>query len=103
MRRGVAGTFAVLLAVSGVGLAMLSNSDGGGETEPGGTAAASARSSQCTARGGTWLDAQGECEWIDQAACSAMGGQFNGCASACRHQPEAVVCVQVCVPVCSWR
>ena len=43
-----------------------------------------------------------ECEGIDENTCTSAGGRFDGCASPCRHDPNAEVCIQVCVAVCSF-
>jgi hypothetical protein len=55
----------------------------------------------CTDAGGKYLALFNECENVSSAACTAMGGAYNECASACRHAPEAVMCTAQCVPVCS--
>lgn len=55
----------------------------------------------CTDSGGTYLALFNECENVSSEACTAMGGTFDECASACRHAPEAVMCTAQCVPVCS--
>jgi hypothetical protein len=55
----------------------------------------------CTDAGGKYLALFNECENVSGAACTAMGGTFDECASACRHAPEAVMCTAQCVPVCS--
>jgi hypothetical protein len=55
----------------------------------------------CTDAGGKYLALFNECEDVSGAACTAMGGSFDECASACRHAPEAVMCTAQCVPVCS--
>lgn len=55
----------------------------------------------CTDAGGKYLALFNECEDISSEACTAMGGTFDECASACRHAPEAVMCTAQCVPVCS--
>lgn len=49
---------------------------------------------------GKWIQEHRECEGISQENCSLVGGQFNECASACRHDPEAQFCIMVCVAVC---
>ena len=49
-----------------------------------------------------WLVSQQECEYMSEESCTARGGQFHPCASACRHDPEAEACVLSCVPVCSF-
>ena len=55
----------------------------------------------CMENNGTWLSEHNECEGINQIQCEQMGGMFDECASACRHNPEAVYCIQICVPVCT--
>ncbi len=49
-----------------------------------------------------WLQHQNECEFTDQKSCESIGGTYNGCASACRHMSGDVMCIQVCIPVCSY-
>jgi hypothetical protein len=56
----------------------------------------------CTAASGKYLALFNECENVSRAACTTMGGTFDGCASACRHAPEAAICTAQCVPVCSF-
>lgn len=56
--------------------------------------------SSCTSAGGNWLAEHGECAYISFEWCSKHAGDFNECASACRHQPEAEICTMQCVPVC---
>ncbi len=58
--------------------------------------------SLCEQLGGQWLDQYQECENIkDQDCTQILGGTYDSCASACRHQPSTRACIQVCVPVCS--
>lgn len=55
--------------------------------------------SACVNAGG--LNAlHGECLGIDAKTCQEIGGTFNECASACRHEPNAEVCTMQCVQVC---
>ena len=68
---------------------------------------ASALKNACLEKGGTWLDQYRECESIpsnkglDQAACTALGGTFSACDSACRHNTNPQVnCISVCVKTC---
>ena len=56
----------------------------------------------CTDAGGKYLALFKECENVSSAACTALGGTFDECASACRHAPEAVMCTAQCVPVCAF-
>jgi hypothetical protein len=43
-----------------------------------------------------------ECENVTPQWCAEMGGEFNDCASACRHEPEGTICTMQCVAVCSF-
>ncbi len=56
---------------------------------------------QCEEFGGNWLPQPSECEYISQEACDTMSGVFNECGSACRHDPEAEMCIMMCVPYCT--
>jgi hypothetical protein len=49
---------------------------------------------------GNFLEAQNECEYVTQEECDILGGTFEDCASACRHDPNAEICTMQCVPVC---
>lgn len=37
---------------------------------------------------------------LDEAACKAAHGHWNACASPCRNQPDAKVCIESCMMVC---
>lgn len=54
----------------------------------------------CKNKNGTYDEIYRECLGIDQTACTQIGGQYNFCASACRHDPNAQVCTMQCVEVC---
>lgn len=54
----------------------------------------------CEDLGGTWLADYKECEYVSMEACQGLGGEFNECGSACRHQTEQVFCTLQCVPYC---
>jgi hypothetical protein len=56
----------------------------------------------CVDAGGVYIAEHVECELISEAACADMGGTFDECASACRHEPEDVVCTANCVPLCTF-
>lgn len=58
-------------------------------------------SEQCKKADGTWLQEYNECEGINSSQCQVLAGEFNECASACRHQPEGRVCTMQCVTVCN--
>ena len=57
---------------------------------------------RCIGSGGNWLEEHNECERISSDVCSELGGSFESCASACRHDPDAEACIAVCVQVCSF-
>ena len=48
-----------------------------------------------------WLEKEKECERVSEAYCQKLGGIFEECASACRHDTQANECIEICVPVCS--
>lgn len=56
----------------------------------------------CTEAGGFYVAEHVECENISEETCEEMGGTFDGCGSACRHEPEGVACIMMCVPFCSF-
>ncbi len=55
---------------------------------------------KCHELGGNWLEEFSECEFISAEQCSEMNGVYKECESACRHMPDAEVCIAMCVPVC---
>lgn len=55
---------------------------------------------ECEIKGGIWLKNFNECEQISKEQCTELGGEFNECASACRNDPTADVCIEICVAVC---
>lgn len=59
-------------------------------------------SEQCELAQGTWLEEPQECEGVSKESCESMGGTFNECASACRNDPDAMVCTMQCVLVCEF-
>jgi hypothetical protein len=59
--------------------------------------------SSCAAAGGKWNATYRECEGVDEDACAIIGGKFDDCASACRHNPDKdAPCIMMCVAVCSF-
>jgi hypothetical protein len=58
---------------------------------------------KCARRGGTWSAEFKECTGVDKAACTAIGGTFNECASPCRNDPKAEACIMMCVQVCTFK
>lgn len=63
--------------------------------------ALSASGSACIAQGGAWNPQYTECVGVSASQCQAIGGTFDECASACRHNPNAEVCTMQCVQVCA--
>ncbi len=60
----------------------------------------SADGKACVGQGGTWDPQYKECVGVRPAQCEAIGGEYNECASACRHNPDAEACTLQCVQVC---
>lgn len=60
------------------------------------------KSDGCQANNGTWLANYQECEYVSEDWCQQVGGLFDSCTSACRHDPKAQSCTMQCVPVCSF-
>lgn len=56
----------------------------------------------CESAGGSWLSQYSECESIQASWCEKHEGNFDSCASACRHDPDAQACTQQCVQVCDF-
>ena len=56
----------------------------------------------CENFGGKWLAPYNECEGLDQTQCQEVVGTFSVCASPCRHDPNAEVCIQTCASVCQF-
>jgi hypothetical protein len=54
----------------------------------------------CVALGGTFEETYRECGGISEKQCTDIGGNFVGCGSACRHNPNAEVCTMQCVIYC---
>lgn len=86
----------------GTSTSPLNNSDGSGAA--GGTVPAGrTNAEECRAVGGTWSEQYKECTGISQNSCQEIGGRFNECASACRHNPNAEACIMMCVEVCTLK
>lgn len=63
-------------------------------------------SEACSEAGGEWIEETRECATRNAAAplqefCEAYEGEYDGCASACRNNPETDYCIEVCVQVCT--
>lgn len=54
----------------------------------------------CTSASGKWIAQTSECENIDSSWCAENLGTFNECASPCRNDPQAQICIEMCIPVC---
>lgn len=59
----------------------------------------------CAKKSGVWYPNEKLCEanHLSEMDCKAQGGEFNGCASACRHDPKAEMCTLQCVLTCTFR
>lgn len=60
----------------------------------------------CEANTGVWYEGSNVCEinsLSTEAMCTSRGGEWNECASACRHDPKAEMCTMQCVMTCSFR
>jgi hypothetical protein len=58
---------------------------------------------ECRDMGGIWYPSNVcEVNQLSESECIAKGGEFNPCASACRHNPEAEVCTMQCVLTCTF-
>jgi len=55
----------------------------------------------CALFGGVYADEFDECLGVEAGQCLALGGAHNECASPCRNDPDAEVCIQSCEVVCS--
>lgn len=59
----------------------------------------------CAQKSGVWYQEEKLCEanQFSEQECKVEGGEFNECASACRHDPKAEVCTMQCVLTCTFR
>ncbi|MCR4263544.1 MAG: hypothetical protein NUV98_02385 [Candidatus Roizmanbacteria bacterium] len=57
--------------------------------------------SLCEQQGGTWQSEFSECEGVNPQQCEQIGGTYDECASPCRHDPNAEMCILMCVGVCT--
>ena len=59
----------------------------------------------CEQNKGVWYPTENICEInsLSESACTAKGGIFNQCASACRHDPTAQVCNMMCALTCTFK
>ena len=61
------------------------------------------RARNCTESGGIYDLPNDECLGVSGSMCTDIGGAWNECASACRNNPEAVVCTMQCVQICEFN
>lgn len=59
----------------------------------------------CEKLSGVWYPLENICEvnQLSKKECVEKGGEYNPCASACRHDPKAEVCTLQCVLTCTIR
>lgn len=59
----------------------------------------------CDRMSGIWYGEEALCEvnHLSKEECTTQGGEFDECASACRHNPKAEVCTLQCVLTCTFR
>lgn len=59
----------------------------------------------CSKKQGVWYPESKVCEvnQLSEVECKTQGGEFNGCASACRHNPRAEMCTLQCVLTCTFK
>jgi hypothetical protein len=56
----------------------------------------------CLSYNGGWVEEFNECEMISKKECDSMKGEYFECESACRNDPEAEMCIMMCVQVCKF-
>jgi hypothetical protein len=56
----------------------------------------------CLSFDGRWNSFYQECEGMPAEMCEDLGGRFDTCASACRHNPNAEMCTMQCVQICTF-
>lgn len=54
----------------------------------------------CEENGGSWSADYEECLGVTEEACESIGGEFEFCASPCRHESGTPACIEMCVQVC---
>lgn len=57
---------------------------------------------RCRQLGRGWSEKYRECSVKSEKECKQLGGRYDFCASACRHDPNAQLCTTQCVQVCSF-
>ncbi len=61
--------------------------------------------SLCQQKNGLYFPTEKICEvnQLSKTQCLSQNGQFNECASACRHDPKAEICTMQCVLTCTFK
>lgn len=54
----------------------------------------------CVFNDGVYLTGVRECEWLNTTVCTAFGGEYNECGSACRNDADGSICTMECVMYC---
>lgn len=63
------------------------------------------KKASCENYGGVWIEKKSICEINSyfENQCVATGGEFNPCASSCRHDEDAEICTLQCVLTCTFK
>ena len=57
----------------------------------------------CQLNDGDWVEEHKECEYAEKEWCLELKGEYDECASACRHNPDPIaVCTLECIPLCKF-
>lgn len=57
----------------------------------------------CNDNKNNWLTEFKECVGLTKETCEQFKGEYNPCASPCRHNPNKnAMCIQICVEVCRF-
>lgn len=60
-------------------------------------------SEKCINSGGIWIQKYSECESISEEDCLSLGGVFEFCGSACRHDSNEMICTLQCIDYCKFN
>lgn len=64
------------------------------------TGVSPAMESDCQKVGGVYNAEMVECQGVSKNSCESIGGTFDECASPCRNDPSAEVCILMCEQTC---
>jgi len=69
------------------------------------TNADESKKDSCAKKEGVWYPQENICEvnQLSESQCNTSGGEFNNCASACRHDLTAQMCTMQCVLTCTFK